>query len=205
MSGSDQFFGRIKDNWRQRAHERPTFATEFRVIPRWLVTLVACLYALAVVLLFYAARRMPGAMPDLLVGQPVIVQFLAIFAIVTSCSILAGAYILLIGYINRDAKRRGMSPLLWTLIAIFVPYLVGMILYFVLREPLPFPCPKCGRLVNAQFNFCPSCQCNLRPNCPSCRREIRPGDRFCPHCGATLETPPPAPTSPQPAESPRTT
>jgi len=192
MSSNDQFFGRIKDNWRQRAHEKPTFASEFRVIPQWLVTLVVSLYVLAVVVAEYVTRTLPGAMPDPLVGEPKLLQLLAVFGIVTGIAIFAAAIILLIGYINRDAKRRGMSPTLWTVIAIFVPYLVGVILYFVMREPLPFGCPRCGRLVNAQFNFCPACQCNLRPNCPNCRREIRSGDRFCPHCGMAIEAVAPA-------------
>ena len=192
MSGSDQFFGRIKDNWRQRAHERPTFASEFRLIPQWLVSVVVTLYALAVVIVEYVSRTVPDAMPHRLFAKPELLQLLAMFGIVTGMAIFAGAYILLIGYINRDAKRRGMSPALWTIIAIFVPYLVGAILYFVVREPLPFDCPRCGRVVSAQFNFCPTCQYNLRPNCPHCRREIRPGDHFCPHCGFGLESDAPA-------------
>lgn len=196
MSSNDQFFGRIKDNWRQRAHEKPTFASEFRVIPQWLVTVVIGLYVLALAVVVYLTRVVPTALPDPLIGTPFLLQLLAMFGIVTGLAIFAGAFILLFGYINRDAKRRGMSPVLWTVIAIFVPYLVGVILYFVLREPLPFECPRCGRLVNAQFNFCPSCQCNLRPNCPNCRREIRPGDRFCPHCGVTIGAAAPAPVPP---------
>jgi RNA polymerase subunit RPABC4/transcription elongation factor Spt4 len=140
-------------------------------------------------------------MPDPLVGEPRLLQLLAVFGMVTGIAIVAAAFILLIGYVNRDAKRRGMSPTLWTVIAIFVPYLVGLILYFVMREPLPFNCPRCGRLVNAQFNFCPACQCNLRPNCPNCRREIRSGDRFCPHCGMAVEAAAPAPVPAAPAGS----
>jgi len=200
MSGSDQFFGRMKSNWRQRANERPTFASEFGLIPHWLVILLLALYGLALVLGAYAVQTSPEILPDPLIGKPHALQLLVMFGIETAAAIFLGSYILLIGYINRDAKRRGMSPALWTIIAIFVPYLVGAIIYFVLREPLPFECPRCGRLVNAQFNFCPSCQCNLRPNCPNCRREIRSGDRFCPHCGLTLQAAPPqAPT--RPAES----
>ncbi|HEV2425279.1 MAG TPA: zinc ribbon domain-containing protein [Terriglobia bacterium] len=201
MSGSDQFFGRIKDNWRQRANERPTFASEFRVIPQWLVTLVIAFYGLALAIVVYVTRAIPNVLPDPLVAKPALLQLLAMFGLVTGMAIFAAAFILLIGYINRDARRRGMSPWLWTVIAVFVPYLVGVILYFVMREPLPFECPGCGHLVNAQFNFCPSCQCNLRPNCPNCRREIRPGDRFCPHCGLTLEAVAPPPASARPAES----
>ena len=201
MSSNDQFFGRIKDNWRQRAHEKPTFASEFRVVPQWLVSLVIGLYGLALAIMVYVTRAVPDALPQPLMSKPALLQLLAMFGIVTSLAIFMGAFILLIGYINRDAKRRGMSPTLWTVVAIFVPYLVGAIVYFVLREPLPFGCPRCGRLVNAQFNFCPACQCNLRPNCPNCRREIRPGDRFCPHCGMGIEFVAPAPAPASPAES----
>jgi len=201
MSSNDQFFGRIKDNWRQRAHEKPTFASEFRVVPQWLVSLVIGLYGLALAIMVYVTRAVPDALPQPLMSKPALLQLLAMFGIVTSLAIFMGAFILLIGYINRDAKRRGMSPTLWTVIAIFLPYLVGVILYFVMREPLPFECPRCGRLVNAQFNFCPACQCHLRPNCPNCRREIRTGDRFCPHCGMAIEAVAPAPVPGPPVES----
>ena len=64
-----------------------------------------------------------------------------------------------------------------------------------------FDCPRCGRVVSAQFNFCPTCQYNLRPNCPQCRRQIRPGDHFCPHCGFGLESGAPA-ASLQPGAQP---
>ncbi len=87
---------------------------------------------------------------------------------------LAGAcYLLLIGYINRDAKRRGMSPLrfgrLWRL---FIPNALGIILYFVLRQPLRGACPQCGYAVQTGFNFCPRCNYKLSPNCPQCQRLV---------------------------------
>ena len=46
-----------------------------------------------------------------------------------------GCFLLLIGYINRDAKRRGMSPTLWTIVAVLIPNGLGIILYFILRQP----------------------------------------------------------------------
>ncbi len=193
MSGSDQFFGRIKGNWRQRANERSTFASEFSLIPHWLIIVFFALYGVALVMVVGAVYTSPESLPDPLARQPHALQLLAMFGIVTGIAILVAGYVFLIAYINRDAKRRGMGPWLWTVIAMFVPYLIGVILYFVLREPYPFECPRCGRLVNAQFNFCPNCQCNLRPSCPNCRREIRLGDRFCPHCGMSLEASAPAP------------
>ena len=109
-----------------------------------------------------------------------------------SLGILAGgcaaAYLLLIGYVNRDSKRRGMSPTLWTLVAIFVPNLLGILLYFVLRHPLIQACPQCGSAVEAGFNFCPRCSYKLAPSCPQCQRIVSVSDAYCPFCGAPLRT-----------------
>jgi hypothetical protein len=53
-------------------------------------------------------------------------------------------FVLLIGYVNGDARRRGMRYVLWTLLAIFIPNAIGIILYFVLRDPLMRVCQQCG-------------------------------------------------------------
>ena len=50
---------------------------------------------------------------------------------------VVACYLLLIGYITRDARRRGMSPVLWTFVAILVPNALGIILYFILRHADP--------------------------------------------------------------------
>ena len=47
--------------------------------------------------------------------------------------------VLLVGYVWADAKRRGMNAVLWLLLAIFIPNAIGIILYFILRDPLPVP------------------------------------------------------------------
>lgn len=101
----------------------------------------------------------------------------------------AAAYVLLIGYVNRDSKRRGMSPLLWTLVAILVPNLLGILLYFVLRQPLVHACPQCGNAVRAEFNFCPRCGSKLAPSCPQCQRIVGLNDDYCPSCGTALRKP----------------
>lgn len=183
MSTNDPFLGRFKDNWRQRAKEKASFRDNLRLIPRWLVWLVIALYLVALVLAAAATLTNQPDLPDPLARAPVALAMLGMFGIVTALAIVGGSFILLIGYIYRDAKRRGMSPILWTLVAILVPYLIGVLLYFVVREPLPYPCPHCGVTVTSRFNYCPSCQSTLRPNCPQCRREISPDDRFCPYCG----------------------
>jgi RNA polymerase subunit RPABC4/transcription elongation factor Spt4 len=97
------------------------------------------------------------------------------------------ALVLLIGYVHMDAKRRGMRYILWTLLAIFIPNAIGIILYFILRDPLLVPCPHCGAAVRQGFAFCPNCGTALARACPQCRRAIEPGWSHCPNCGVSLK------------------
>ncbi|HXH48921.1 MAG TPA: zinc ribbon domain-containing protein [Terriglobia bacterium] len=187
MSNQGDFLGRIRDNWQQRAGEKTTFRAELRVIPRWPVRLLLSLYFLALAVVAGVTLYMPEGVPHDLIGKPVAVKLLAMFGVVTGVVVVLSIVVLFYGYIWADAKRRGMSPVLWLLVSLLVPYLIGAILYFVVREPLPMDCPQCGRAINAHFNFCPGCQFNLRPNCPQCRRAVRAGDHFCASCGLTLQ------------------
>lgn len=98
-------------------------------------------------------------------------------------------YVLLIGYVNRDAGRRGMSRILWTLVAILVTNGLGVILYFILRQPLQTACPQCGSRVQAGFNFCPKCNYRLGLSCVQCKNVVRPGDIYCPYCGCGVGEP----------------
>jgi hypothetical protein len=93
-------------------------------------------------------------------------------------------YILLIGYVNGDARRRGMRYVLWTFLAALISNGIGIILYFVLREPLLVSCGKCGAAGKANFTFCPKCGAELSPACPQCRRPVERGWTNCAHCGA---------------------
>jgi double zinc ribbon protein len=94
--------------------------------------------------------------------------------------------VLLIGYVNGDAKRRGMRYVMWTLLAIFVPNALGIILYFLLRDPLPAPCPSCGTRVGGAFAFCPQCGTVVSPSCPHCRRTVDRAWANCAYCGTKL-------------------
>lgn len=106
-------------------------------------------------------------------------------------------YLLLIGYVNRDSGRRGMSRALWTAVSILVPNGLGFILYFILRQPLIGNCPQCGHAVQHGFNFCPQCNYKLSPSCPQCQRMVGPQDTYCPYCGASLPEPAVPSGSPQ--------
>ena len=104
---------------------------------------------------------------------------------VASCiaPLLAVAWILLIGYIYGDSKRRGMRSWLWVLLSIFIPNAIGIILYFFLRDPLMFYCSSCGASVKSTYTFCPNCSAPLRPTCTQCGRGLERGWKHCPNCG----------------------
>ena len=90
------------------------------------------------------------------------------------------------GYIYGDAKRRGMRYVMWTLLAMFIPTAMGIILYFLLREPLPKSCATCGSLVLAKFAFCPQCGTEVQRACPACRKPVDSTWSNCAHCGTKL-------------------
>jgi hypothetical protein len=70
---------------------------------------------------------------------------------------LIAAWVLGLGYVYGDARRRTMPPTLWTLIAALVPNLLGFLLYLVLRRPIASPCLQCGQPITAEQRFCPWC------------------------------------------------
>ena len=108
--------------------------------------------------------------------------------------LILAIHVLLIGYVYGDARRRGMRHVLWTLLAIFIPNAIGIILYFILRDPLPQSCRKCGAVVAARFSHCPLCGTSVAQTCPECRRQVELEWLHCAHCGASLR-PAPSPAS----------
>lgn len=94
----------------------------------------------------------------------------------------------LIGYVYADSKRRGMRYVMWTLLATFMPQGTGIILYFILRDPLPRPCHGCGTVTPGSFTFCPHCGTALRPRCPQCGKAVERAWVNCAFCGVKLPT-----------------
>lgn len=99
--------------------------------------------------------------------------------------VLAG-YALLVGYVYADARQRGMRYVMWTWLAILVPNAVGIILYFVLRDPIPNYCTRCGAAAKQNYAFCPNCGNTIAPECPQCHRVTQQGWTHCAYCGAAL-------------------
>ena len=155
------------------------FSDEMKVIPRgaWALALVLPIIFIGgfVLYLIAAARSTDDG------GFPL--PFLVILFFIT---VVFFVYVLLLGYIAGDARRRGMRAALWVLLAIFTPSAIGIILYFILRDPLLHPCPRCGTGANPSFPYCPSCGASLANVCPSCKNAVEPGWSHCARCGAQL-------------------
>jgi len=96
---------------------------------------------------------------------------------------------LLIGiarFVYSDAKARRMDPIVWTLVAVFVPYFIGLVAYLVVRKPLAENCGACGRPVLETQAFCPFCGNQVRVQCPNCQTIADSSFAFCPKCGTAL-------------------
>jgi lipid-A-disaccharide synthase-like uncharacterized protein len=160
----------------QVTNHKPTrFSEELRQTPWWAVVLAAIAFLAAQFVFNVVIGREANAPPAW--GR-------ALLGLVAG--VVFAGYFLLIGYVNRDAGRRGMSRLLWTVVALLVPNGLGIVLYFILRQPLVALCPQCGVAVQSAFHYCPKCSTKLHPSCPHCQREVQIGDKYCPYCGGTL-------------------
>jgi RNA polymerase subunit RPABC4/transcription elongation factor Spt4 len=148
---------------------------EIKIVPPWAWALAGIVFVAAQVFFNVVVARHSGTPPAW--GR-------ALMGL--GAGIGGGCFLLLIGYINRDAKRRGMSPTLWTLVAILIPNGLGILLYFILRQPRSSACPQCGSAVQTGFNFCPRCSYKLGTSCPQCQRVVGLTDVYCPYCGTSL-------------------
>src|SRR5258708_18092643 len=176
----------------RRKREKLRFWDEFKLVPRWLVAVVILLFILAQVIAYIVNTQgltnNGEIFPPELRNNPTLAS-LALAGTITTVALVLGASLFLFGYVNRDAKRRGMNSTLWTLLVILLfpaYFALGFIIYFLMRELLPYPCPQCGNTVGARFNCCPNCKCNLQPSCLQCKREIAETDKFCPYWGKDL-------------------
>ena len=154
---------------------------ELKIVPTWAWVLAGLVFVAAQIFFDVAMAHHADAPPAW--SRPLLGLAVGIAGV---------CYLLLIGYVNRDSKRRGMSPLLWTIVVIIIPNALGFILYFVLRQPLRCSCPQCGNAVQTEFNFCPCCNYKLTPSCPQCQHPVRVGDVYCPYCGTAQHSQAPA-------------
>jgi hypothetical protein len=72
-------------------------------------------------------------------------------------------WLLCLGFVFADARRRGMRAAGWMLVAMLMPNLLGFLLYFVMRRPLTVPCVSCNREIPVDQPFCSWCGTSRAP------------------------------------------
>ena len=70
-------------------------------------------------------------------------------------------WLLSVGFVFADARRRAMRPVLWVLVVVLFPHLLGFLLYFVMRQPIAASCTQCGMTVSSHQRFCSWCGTSL--------------------------------------------
>jgi hypothetical protein len=160
-------------------HASSTFSEEMKLIPTW--SIVASVVAFIFMqylwwVIIPAARR----------SHPSTAPFGVRFYFALSASTLAALYMLMVGYVSRDAPRRAMTTRLWVIVCLALPGGIGSVLYFLLRQPVIATCPSCGTSIHAEFHFCPQCAYQVSAACGNCYRGVRITDLFCVHCGHSL-------------------
>ena len=178
----------------RRKRERSTFREQLRILPKWLVWTCVFLTVLALVIgvavNLHNFRTGDPIFPDESLRNDPATSTAGLIAAIFAGMLIFSALVLTLGYVYRDARRRGMNPALWTLLVLILApmYLfIGLVIYLLVRDPLPYTCPQCSTSVSARFNFCPNCKCNLHPACPQCQQEVSDTDKFCPYCGTELK------------------
>jgi hypothetical protein len=144
---------------------------ELGVATRSGVAISALLSCLGATLLFLVA------------GKPALPVRIALSA---AMGLFIFVYGFLVSYVHGDARRRGMRAGAWALVAACVPNALGLIAYFLLREPLLQHCRACGATARHGLAFCPHCGAPLSGACPACRRPVETAWSHCAHCGAKV-------------------
>jgi len=156
---------------------RTTVSDEIALIPLWsIAAALVCFVFVQYVFWVYmpAHRHHPPLAPGLH----------AFFSI--SWGEYAALNALAIGYVSKDAVRRGMGAAFWMLICLVAPGGVGAVMYFLLRQPIISKCPACSTEVHAEYHFCPQCAFQIGNSCGVCYRSARVTDQYCVYCGHDL-------------------
>ena len=158
----------------RHTEDQHTGDSELALIPRWAVFL-------AVVVFFATQYLFHEVLPH---NHPQMLPMRLIMGY--SSGTAFASYVLLVGYVSRDVKRRGMSASLWMLLVVLMPGGIGAVVYFLLRQPILSRCPNCTTELSADYHFCPQCQFQMAPACGQCFRSVQITDVFCVQCGHDL-------------------
>jgi hypothetical protein len=127
--------------------ESATVPGKVRTFSKFLVIAGLVIFVCAELLAAVLVSANHGNVSELAVGA---------LAIPIGSSVLA-AYIMLLGYVYGDARRRGMPAGLWVLLVLLIPNLIGFVVYFILRRSIFAPCQNCGRGAEVGQIYCSQC------------------------------------------------
>jgi len=156
-----------------------TVNKDSRLIPTWSVVAAAVAFVLVEYYFWLIA-------PNTRHHEPPALGLRVYFNL--SWGLLASLYCLMLGYVSKDAPRRGMNTRFWMMVCLAMPGGIGAVLYFLLRQPEVSLCPACGTHVLSDFHFCPQCNYQLTASCGNCFRTVRTTDQYCTRCGHELSS-----------------
>jgi hypothetical protein len=117
-----------------------------KAVQTWSLVIGGCAVLIAVGMGFHEAHRGTA------------LRTMSIYASAGLVSgVVAAAWLLCLGFVFADARRRGMRAFLWVLVAALFPHLLGFLLYFVLRQPIASTCSHCGGTMALNQRFCSLC------------------------------------------------
>jgi double zinc ribbon protein len=160
-----------------KRNSNSSFSDELRMIPRWSIALALAAFVLMEYIFWVV-------MPAYRHHAPPPIGLRLYFAL--SWGALTSLYVLMVGYVSKDAPRRGSSVRLWVVVCVVMPGGIGAVLYFLLRPPVVSLCPACNTSVQAEYHFCPQCAYQITASCGNCYRTVRITDLYCVHCGHDL-------------------
>ena len=117
--------------------------------------IVSCAMLIGVVARFFSGTG-AGRIPADSVS-PHVLEWLAGLGMGLLAGVVIAVWVICLGYVYGDARRRAMPPILSTLMAAFIPNLLGFLIYFVIRRPIALPCAQCGQAMRVDHPFCSWC------------------------------------------------
>lgn len=85
-------------------------------------------------------------------------------------------------FVYKDAAKRNMNRWMWMTIAVFVPNLIGLIIYIIVRSNQQTRCISCGKRLMDDFEVCPFCGNQQNLHCKYCGAKVSREWKVCPYC-----------------------
>jgi cytochrome bd-type quinol oxidase subunit 2 len=150
----------------------------FKVI-FWIIAGLLGSLLLGAIVLAITGKSIDPEMPTFMVYY-LTIAFLLVAAVLTALAV----------FVYNDASKRGMDPWMWMTIVVFIPNLIGLIIYIIVRKntnSYEYKCINCNKPVSSEFSICPYCGSELNARCPGCGRKISSEWMLCPHCSKKLK------------------